>query len=106
MSQSHLGENRNSFSSNSFNNNTNSFNNVCHVNFGSDEKAEILAWLSPPGPRIRHQDIRAHRVKDVGDWLLQTEEYQNWSNDIHPGEPDNSVLFCYGYPGVGKTHIR
>jgi len=90
---------------NSFNNN--SFNNVYNVNNFSlpDERAEIVAWLSPLEPRVRHEDIRAHRVKHVGDWLLRTEEYQDWFRSIRGGESDNSVLFCYGDPGVGKTYI-
>ena len=99
MSQSGVGE-----ISNSFNNNNNCFNTVSH--FGSiDERAEILAWLSPLEPRIRHDDIKAQRVEDVGDWLFQTEEYRDWLDGIHGGEPDNSALFCYGDPGVGKTYI-
>jgi len=125
MSQSRLGENSNSFNNNSFgnnnhtfNNNTNSLNtiinNITSVNHASnvnnygivDERDKILAWLSPLDPRIRHQDIREHRVKDVGDWLLRLEEYQNWHDGIHSGERNNSTLFCYGDPGVGKTYIR
>ena len=120
MSQSRIGANSNSFynNSNSFNNinslnnsiifnNTTSFKNVSNVNnFGNaHEKTEIIAWLSPLEPRIRHEDIRAHHVKHVGDWLFQTEEYQNWFNGIRGGESDNSALFCYGDPGVGKTYI-
>ena len=101
MSQPRLGEN-----SNSFNNNTNSFN-VYNASIGNaDETAEILAWLSPHDPRIRHQDIREHRVEGVGDWLLRSKEYQNWRDGIHGGESNNSTLFCYGDPGVGKTYIR
>ena len=69
------------------------------------ERAEILAWLSPLDPWIRHHDIRDHRVEHVGDWLLRTEEYQNWVHGIPGGESDNSALFCYGGPGVGKTYI-
>jgi len=69
------------------------------------ERAEILAWLSPLEPQIRHGDIGAHRVENVGDWLLQTEEYRNWFAGIRSGKPDNSALFCYGDPGVGKTYI-
>ena len=98
-------------------NNTNSFNpqnsfntyyNGCNVNnfSGADEKSKILAWLSPLKPWIRHNDIRARRVKDVGDWLLQTKEYRNWFDGVRSGEPDNLALFCYGNPGVGKTYIR
>ena len=61
---------------------------------------------SPLDPRTRHDDIRAHRVEHVGEWLLQTEEYQDWFNGIRIGEPGNSTLFCYGDPGVGKTYTR
>ena len=121
MSQSRAGEsssschNIESFNSNSYNN-TNSFNNttnntisfghVSNVNFSRvDERAEILAWLSPLDPWIRHHDIGDHRVEDVGGWLLRTEEYQNWVDGIPGGEPDNLALFCYGDPGVGKTYI-
>jgi len=76
-------------------------------NFGTaQERAEILDWLSPMEPRIQHHDIRAHRVEHVGNWLLQREEYRNWFDGVQGGEPDNSALFCYGYPGVGKTYIR
>ena len=80
---------------------------MSNVNTSSsaDERAEILAWLSPLGPWIRHHDVRAQRVEHVGDWLLQTEEYQSWFDGIHGGETDSSTLFCYGDPGVGKTYI-
>ena len=116
MSQSRIGKSSNtynssnSFNTNSFNtfNNPISFNHVSNVNnYGSlNEKAEILAWLSPLEPRIRHHDIRAHRIEHVGDWLLRTEEYRNWFSDIRGGESGGSAMFCYGDPGVGKTHIR
>ena len=88
------------------NDNINCFNSTTVFNKVADEKAEILAWLSPLEPRIRHQDIRAHRVGEVGDWLLQTQEYQNWFGGIRGGESGGSILFCYGGPGVGKTYIR
>ena len=71
-----------------------------------EEKSQILAWLSPLEPWIRHQDIRARRVDEVGDWLLKTEEYRNWLEGIRGGESDGSALFCYGGPWVGKTYIR
>ena len=110
MSQPRIKENSNNI--NSLNNNSfNTFNNpitLCNVNNfgGADERDKILAWLSPLEPQLRHQDIRDHRVQDVGYWLLRREEYRNWLDGIRGGEPDNSALFCYGDPGVGKTHIR
>ena len=110
MSQYRAGESSNSCNNNSFNTNsfnTISFQNVQNVNnFGStDEKDKILAWISPLEPKIRHHDIRAQRVEQVGDWLFQREEYRNWFDGIRGGESDNSALFCYGDPGVGKTYI-
>ena len=71
-----------------------------------DEKSRILAWLSPLEPRERHRDIRAHRADEVGDWLLQTQEYRNLFDGSSEGVSDGSALFCCGGPGVGKTYIR
>jgi len=101
MSQHYINENiKDSFNS------TNSFNNVWNNCTVTDEKSQIMAWLSPLEPQRRHHDIRTRRVDDVGDWLLQTEEYRNWFGDIRGGECDGSALFCYGGPGVGKSYIR
>ena len=69
-------------------------------------RAKLLESLSLPELRIRHHDIRAHRVEGVGDWLLRTGDYQNWFDGTRYGELDNSVLFCHGDPGVGKSYIR
>ena len=109
MSQARVGENSNSRYNNSFN--TNSFNTFNHVfnlynSSSSDERAEILSWLSQLDPWIRHRGIRDDRVEHVGDWLLRTKEYQSWFDGIRGGEPSNSALFCHGNPGVGKTYIR
>lgn len=72
----------------------------------ADEKPRILAWLSPLEPRIRHQEIRTRRVNKVGDWLLETKEYQNWFESSNGDESDGLALFCYGSLGAGKTYIR
>jgi len=72
----------------------------------TEERLEILAWLSPLEPLIQHEDIRTRRVDGMGDWLFQTEEYRNWFGGIGGGESDGEALFCYGDPGVGKTYIR
>ena len=71
-----------------------------------DDRSNILAWLSPLDPKSRHQDIQDRRVKSVGEWLLQTEEFRSWQGGCGEGESDDMVLFCYGDPGVGKTYIR
>ena len=82
-----------------------SFNvwNNCEISV-SDEKRQILEWLSPMEPRERHQAVREGRVDGVGSWLLRTNEFEKW----HTGEDQavNPVLFYYGDPGVGKTYLR
>ena len=92
--------------SQSFSNNINSFNPVTNNFTIADERSQILTWLSPLEPRLRHEDILDRRVENVGEWLLQTEEFINWCASSRGGESDNAVLFCYGDPGVGKTFIR
>ena len=92
-------------------NNSNSFNTITINNPPKDpavarEKLEILGWLSPLEPQRRHEDIQTRRTEEVGNWLLQTDEYRNWFGDIRSGISNSSALFCYGGPGVGKTYIR
>jgi len=89
-----------------FSNNIGSFNKTYINPTVADDRPNILAWLSPLDPKIRHQDIRDRRVENVGGWLLQTEEFRSWYARSEGGESDNAVLFCYGNPGVGKTYIR
>jgi len=86
-------------------NNTNSYNvqNNCTI---ADDRAPLLTWLSPLEPRLRHRDIQERRIDNVGEWLLQTEEFRSWHDWSGEGEGDKAVLFCYGDPGVGKTFIR
>ena len=94
-----------------FSNNINSLNTAVNVWSNctiADDRSQILTWLSPLEPRLRHQDIRDRRVETVGEWLLQTEEFRSWYAGSGGDESDkvNAVLFCYGNPGVGKTYIR
>jgi len=85
---------------------TDSYKNVwnnCEISV-LDEKRQILEWLSPLAPRERHRAVSEGRMDGIGDWLLQTNEFEKWhtSEDraVHP------VFFCYGDPGVGKTYLR
>jgi len=82
---------------------TNSYNNIS-VNRTGDEDNQIKQWLSPLTPQGRHQSVQANRVKGVGSWLLERNDFREWSGS--QGVPRQAVLFCYGDPGVGKTHIR
>ena len=89
-----------------FNNNYNCFNTTNINPTVADDRPQILAWLSPLDPKLRHQDIRDRRVGNVGEWILQTEEFRSWYAGGGDDKSDNAVLFLYGGPGVGKTYIR
>ena len=88
-----------------FSHNIGSFNTVNNVT-AADERSNILAWLSPLEPRLRHRDIQDRRVKNIGGWVLVTEVFNSWYASSGGNGSDNPVLFCYGDPGVGKTFIR
>jgi len=74
-------------------------------NYAPHDKSEILAWLSPLEPRVRHRDIGAKRVDGIGAWLLETKEFRRWHNASTEDESNHATLFCGGNPGVGKSHI-
>ena len=72
--------------------------------YKSGDDAQIMRWLSPLEPNIRHQDVRAGRFGSIGGWLLETSEFREWRSS--EGGVDKAVLFCSGNPGVGKTYLR
>ena len=97
MSQYHIEDSTNCFNTNSL--------NVWNNYTITDDRSQLLAWLSPLEPKLRHRDIQERRVDDVGEWLMHTEEFRRWCH-WSEDEGDKAVLFCYGAPGVGKTFIR
>ena len=77
----------------------------CSFNSGnSDENREIMGWLSPLDSRRWDQDVRTQRFDDVGNSLLETNEFREWRSA--EGGVDKAVLFCCGNTGVGKTFLR
>jgi len=96
---------------NFLNHNENCFNrtNVTNITV-TEDRSEILAWLSPLEPSLRHYDVQTRRVDNVGDWLLRTEQFRSWHSGGGGGSSRDQVqkatLFCSGNPGVGKTYIR
>jgi len=103
MSQNIFNNNINSQNTTNSHNTTNNVWNNCTV---TDESSQLLTWLSPLDPGLRHGDIQDRRIDDVGEWLMRTEEFGRWSGLGGEAEGDKAVLFCYGKPGVGKTFIR
>jgi len=95
----------------SFSHNINSLNSYTTVHVSNnfpveDDRSQILAWFSPLDPKSRHKDIQGRRVENIGEWLLQTQEFRSWHAGNGTGGTGDAVLFCYGNPGVGKTYIR
>ena len=78
---------------------SNTYNSVTTV-AAADDELQIMGWLSPLEPQVRHQDICDQRVDAIGGWLLETKEFRNWYE-----ESSHAALFCYGNPGVGKSYI-
>ena len=95
-----------SHSNNSLNT-TNSYNNVWNNCIIAEDRSQLLTWLSPLDPGLRHSDIQERRVNHIGEWLMGTKEFRKkWCRLGGDGDDDKPVLFCYGNPGVGKTFIR
>src|SRR5207302_10513907 len=87
-----VGYGNDSFNTNILNNNNNSFNtnnsnnSIWNITL-TEDRSEILTWLSPLEPHLRHDDIKIRRVDNVGEWLLQTEQFQRWRSSGRPGGP-------------------
>ncbi|KAI0867965.1 ankyrin repeat protein [Hypoxylon argillaceum] len=73
--------------------------NIAYTRRHVDQKEdlEILNWLIPTDYGPQQSDYLSRRQPGTGQWLLDSEGYQNWIK-----EP-NKTLFCPGIPGAGKT---
>ena len=60
---------------------------------------DILDWLSPNKHLTKHDYIRAQRLPDTGQWLLDSAPFQSW---LKGGKP---VIWCTGGPGAGKSFL-
>jgi len=89
--------------SQSFSNNIASFNTT-NINFNiADDRPNILDWLSPLDPKSRHMDIQGRRVENVGEWLLQTEQFRRWHAGSGGGvNPITRFCFAMEIRGLAK----
>jgi hypothetical protein len=57
---------------------------------------KILEWLSPGNFDTRHAELQKVRVKNSGQWFLDSTQFTNWVNRIGP-----KCLLC---KGIRMTH--
>lgn len=56
------------------------------------EKRElILRWLFSKAFDQRHTEISKRRQENIGQWLLESQEFENWTNDT-----DSRLLWVHG----------
>jgi len=79
--------------SQSFSHDIKSFNTTVSNITVADDRSNIPSRLSPPEPRLRHQDIQERTVGNVGEWFLQTEQYKNWY--ARSGQVNSMTQFCF-----------
>jgi hypothetical protein len=60
---------------------------------------EVLEWLCPVNPRIKHQVFRREYQSGTCLWVFDLPEYQKWF------DTPNSALWIYAIPGAGKTLV-
>jgi hypothetical protein len=63
----------------------------------TEEYKKIVAWLSAADPWTNHDSARQRHENLTGDWLLRSEQYQNWK--LSTGRH----IWMYGKAGCGKT---
>lgn len=62
-----------------------------------DQTEELLSWLCPVDYRAEHSDFLGKRQPGTGQWLLYSDEFQDWH------KTKGRSLLCQGIPGAGKT---
>ncbi|CAN9363226.1 unnamed protein product [Alternaria alternata] len=61
------------------------------------EVLEILKWLDAPDPTTNHTQARARYETGTGEWLLNSQGYQDWISGSSP------LLWLHGKAGCCKT---
>lgn len=65
----------------------------------SQKVKAVIDWLTPLNFFARQESIIRDRSKGTGAWFLESETFDRWRSG------DDSVLWCPGIPGAGKTFL-
>jgi hypothetical protein len=55
-----------------------------------DQELRILDWLSPLNFKISQSEFSKKRAKGTGQWLLESQEFKTWRDDV------SELLWCRG----------
>ncbi|RSL87145.1 hypothetical protein CDV31_016307 [Fusarium ambrosium] len=64
----------------------------------ASERQNIITWFSSLDFREKQKSVFSKRHHGTGQWLLDSVAFQHWFCS-----DDNSILWCHGKPGSGKT---
>ncbi|CAH0018272.1 unnamed protein product [Clonostachys rhizophaga] len=70
------------------------------VKMQDQERIEMLKGISATPYRGHHMDIQERRTKGTGEWILQSDELQQWQ-----ASETSTITLLYGAPGAGKTFL-
>lgn len=65
-----------------------------------NEKVDILEWISSVPYGKHHASIKDVRVRGTCEWLLQHDNFADWTN-----ANSSVIMWLYGSPGAGKTFL-
>lgn len=65
----------------------------------SQKVKAVIDWLTPLNFLARQESIIRDRSKGTGAWFLESQTFDRWRSG------DDSVLWCPGIPGAGKTFL-
>lgn len=65
----------------------------------SQERREILNWVSSFDHEKRHLEAKDPRVENTGNWIIEDSSFERWRDNTS----STNVIWCHGLPGSGKT---
>jgi hypothetical protein len=66
----------------------------------AEQYHRIQGWLAPSDPHTNHRSARKLHERQIGQWLLETDEYQAWKSG------SDRCLWLHGRAGCGETILR